>query len=717
MDLVRTLCAGLVGCLALSCSGQPSPREDVTDDVETVQGALSPSYMQTPMRGHELVTRTALDQLLRRNLLPPVMTTDNTGLGPNWNLIIYGTYFADNPWAGMPGAATLPVQNHMTAPSAGTYSSTSGGFTFDVPLPYPLPNLAMNVYSSASIGWVPGGAGHPSTSLRYSLVLEIAPTNYFIYQDPTVQIKDFALDNFYHYALGDLRDLDVFGTELAPIVDGHSPLSLTLFPLYPWHAARSKADWVTWGPEQKAATQGVVDRVVHQDLVKDADFGAAKYGAILYQVARRFFEGSGAEPDLADLVKVGPTVPGWNGGRMQGHGELNEMQLPTFPHTYLGGMPYVCSGSASADPCAAGQPTWPPWTKLEWGANLPARETPRPGRSISAALIYLGWASHMMQDLAMPHHAANWTGKEHETQDNLGNFLDYYLGEYTDPYTGDYTPAPEYSLETFMQAELDDLLGPVWAPKAKADICRTVGIHDSQVKPGPLGWHSVYPVFLENANRSYTSRAEAIDPAYEKAAGRGYVRNAVLGTIKLLLCAAPTGSSLPEDSNCQRASNAYGIVDNVTWGFAPAEVMSWWVNNGCAASPVSLRTCQTFSDTYGMSPYATSWEFIPSELQSWWIDHQCNTTPSQPMSACQRMSDAYGMDPDRSSGWAPQEAIDWWYAHDCLTTPSYASPGLPENCQHISNHYGTNAGVTWGFATQAVRDYWIQMSCQTAPQN
>lgn len=715
MMLGRTFCAGLVGCVGLSACGGATPDNESTEEVKRVQGALSPSYMQTPKRGHELVTMTAIDQLARRNLLPSVMSADNTGLGPNWQLIVYGSYFADNPWVGMPGSPTLAVQNHMTAlaPPRG-YASTNGNFSFEVFDPT-FPNATVNVNSTATIGWMPGDASHPSASLRYSLGMQIVTTHPFPFVnfDPTSEMKDFALDNFYHYALSDLKDLDIFGT-----FSGESAFSLKLYPLYPWHAATSKAEWMSWDSQKKAGIQGVVDGLVNQNLVGNADFGAAKYGAILYQVARRFFEGSGAEPDLADLVKAGPTVPGWNGGQMQGHGGLSEMQLPTFPHTYLGAMPYVCSGSTGTDPCAAGQPTWPPWTRLEWGANLAARETRRPGRSISAALIYLGWAAHMMQDLAMPHHVANWTGKEHERQDSLGNFMDYYLGEYVDPYTGDYTPAPEYSLETFMAAELDELLGPTYAPKAKADICRAVGIHDSQVKPGPLGWHSVYPLFLQNANQSFLNKEEAIDPAVEKARGRSYIRNAVLGTIKLLLCAPPTGSSLPEDAACQKASDAYGIVDNVTWGFAPWEARDWWVINGCAASPVSLRTCQKLSDSYGMSWFAPSWDFMPAELQSWWIDNSCDTAPSQWwVSQCQRMSDTYGADPDRSLGWAPPEAQEWWYTNNCTTTPSYANPGWPDNCQHISDYYGTRAGVTWGFAPEPVRDYWIAFGCQTAPQN
>jgi hypothetical protein len=80
---------------------------------------------------------------------------------------------------------------------------------------------------------------------------------------------------------------------------------------------------------------------------------------------------------------------------MQGHGDLANMSY-AFPHTYLGGMPYVCAGASGGDPCATGTPVWPIWMPAMRAADnasflLRQLEVPRPGRSTRAALIYLGW--------------------------------------------------------------------------------------------------------------------------------------------------------------------------------------------------------------------------------------------------------------------------------------------------------------------------------------
>ena len=59
----------------------------------------------------------------------------------------------------------------------------------------------------------------------------------------------------------------------------------------------------------------------------------------------------------------------------------------------------------SGNPCSDGTPTWPGWVPSHGqdysDAELLARVTDEnPGRNNSAGLIYLGWAAHMIQDLA-----------------------------------------------------------------------------------------------------------------------------------------------------------------------------------------------------------------------------------------------------------------------------------------------------------------------------
>ena len=162
------------------------------------------------------------------------------------------------------------------------------------------------------------------------------------------------------------------------------------------------------------------------------------------------------------------------------------------------------------------------------------------------------------------------------------------------------------------------------------------------------------------------------------------------------------------DSPCQRASDTYGIDANVTWGFAPASVQSWWIANGCDTHARQTLTCQWASDRYGMSP--NNFSFAPPELRTWWTGHGCGTVPSYGNS-CQKASDMYGIDANVTWGFAPSEARTWWTGVGCNTHPTG-----PSTCQKASNRYAIDANVMWGFAPGDVQSWWGPAGCQTRPQ-
>jgi hypothetical protein len=207
--------------------------------------------------------------------------------------------------------------------------------------------------------------------------------------------------------------------------------------------------------------------VVDKDRVfKGSDVSAMAYGVVLYQLARKFWpQNEDSIPDLYELPRVhSPRAP----GRVKtGTLVLDPLPGPIrheikahLPSTYLGGNPFICAPSDREadtqkkkhwDPCRDGKPTWPIWVpdgeafepsagwdcfahtcdeKLEESclsypecvADYHRALVKRfPGKSRQAALIYLGWALHMVQDLAMPRHAANWIGTVHENVERLAD--------------------------------------------------------------------------------------------------------------------------------------------------------------------------------------------------------------------------------------------------------------------------------------------------------
>ncbi|HET9954663.1 MAG TPA: hypothetical protein VFQ61_09165, partial [Polyangiaceae bacterium] len=497
------LCAAMLA-LGSGCSGDVSSmsgNDDTEEPVEEVIQHFDPSPSPEAKKGHVMITLKALQLLRDRGMLPPQLDTPEAEA-----LLVYGNNFGDNTGVGWPNVSErgnvprTPVKNHMSQliprDGAAPFALTSDSFKFDVELDW-WDDPTVTTTASASLAWYPGAVdplndsegNHVSDSARLigstivdaDLALDFIPSAvdcvaslfadpYCHSLEPKPQVKGygFSLDNLYHYAYGDLRDFGV------PYDDKDT--ALRLYPLLPSHIPGYDED-----ESHRDLANKLTARMQNQVILEGADFGAQKYGAILYQLSRRFFSNSRQpEPDLAQLIKVGNDVPGWRTGYMRGQGVIDDVYLE-YPHTYLGGMPYTCAAPSEAwkqqaitafanaraavlelqafgggfgsqlfraradaavkaaapyaDVCAHGRPTWPAWIKSGFkGADQPPQddedllslEVARPGRSDRAALIYLGWAVHMIQDSALPHHVSGWTGNEHSAQDALGDLLFYY---------------------------------------------------------------------------------------------------------------------------------------------------------------------------------------------------------------------------------------------------------------------------------------------------
>jgi hypothetical protein len=191
-------------------------------------------------------------------------------------------------------------------------------------------------------------------------------------------------------------------------------------------------------------------------IFQGSNVGISAYGSTLYQLSRKFAVGSRSAPSLAELELAANGVPdAFSVGTIHPDRDAYDDINAPLPATYLGGMPFTCTGVSAAelgDRCLYGMPTWPNWVPETYDASttaskdhfLEALETERPGRSDRVALTYAGWAAHMIQDAAQPHHAALWTGEAHRAIDEnpdgfvhrTGSFkhcgADTYWKEYVD---------------------------------------------------------------------------------------------------------------------------------------------------------------------------------------------------------------------------------------------------------------------------------------------
>lgn len=366
------------------------------------------------------------------------------------------------------------------------------------------------------------------------------------------QSYDFAVDNLYHYSHNDVLSLSNLPANVGPDV--------ILYPI-------TSGDCGGY----PAISSAAADDFRWQKPIAGAGYGAETYGSILYQMARKFFVGSPGAPTLYDLVPAGnvPMPPQWVNGReqfptgaMKGVNNFSSLYLP-LPSTWLGGMPFICSGGSDAnDPCKDGNPVWPIWVPDTYDpADLVQFQTkllnPTPAQSDTVAWIYLGWALHLIEDLSLPHHAANWTGKEHINQDNCGDKIQIWW------------PEKVQAFNDSVDVQLDALLGPPEAPKSRSEICdSSFGLDAGSVPASGLGWENVRAAYLSTAQTALPNLSEAIgniDAIYKPCTGgssttlcvytqhadfpaacAAFISNAVVSAVRMLYCAAPEDPKPPE---------------------------------------------------------------------------------------------------------------------------------------------------------------------------
>ncbi|MCP4750534.1 MAG: hypothetical protein GY866_06550 [Proteobacteria bacterium] len=211
-------------------------------------------------------------------------------------------------------------------------------------------------------------------------------------------------------------------------------------------------------PRERAILLRSMRGVDKDHVFEKCDVSAMAYGVVLYQLSRKFWPDNETDPpDLYALPRVfshkGPGSPE-TGAITIDHlfGPGSHVERAYLPSTYLGGNPFICAPPEphispkrrKNDVCRWGKPTWPIWVpdyerfdprskddcfsntcvdKLDRSCLVNpscvedfhrSLKTRHPPQSKKAALIYLGWALHMAQDLSMPRHAANWVGTVHD---------------------------------------------------------------------------------------------------------------------------------------------------------------------------------------------------------------------------------------------------------------------------------------------------------------
>ncbi len=164
------------------------------------------------------------------------------------------------------------------------------------------------------------------------------------------------------------------------------------------------------------------------------------------------------------------------------------------------------------------------------------------------------------------------------------------------------------------------------------------------------------------------------------------------------------GCNSAETNACQKAADLYGIVANVTFGFAPPEVQTWWTQNSCSASTASTtaQLCRNASNLYAIVAGST-FGGAPANVQTWWTQKGCNVTPD-----CQAVSDLFGTISNFSWGYAPSYVQSWWTGASCSTTPKLPT----DTCQRAANTFAITANATFGFAPDYVQTWWTGQSCQ-----
>jgi hypothetical protein len=291
----------------------------------------------------------------------------------------FGILFADWPWAGRPGE-----------PSASLFPGAMHRIWTPSPIPTP-PPLRHDATWSFCLGLI-------EPRLSVEMRLRVFPEHIFDRTNPHLRLdwngKLTAPDN--------TRTIDQ-----STAVDNllHYPNSSPILLVTP----NAGADLIVC----EATVEAMGLREV--PLTK-LNVSAMEYGAVLYQLARKFWPSNATMPEISQLPLK----------RDMGEVYLKDQTLK-LPATYLGGQPFICftdpgQSTPTYDTCQSGAPSWPAWvvkTPFDFTQQTMDRiqrelRNPMPRKSVETALVYLGWAIHMMHDLATPVHQSDTTGDFHE---------------------------------------------------------------------------------------------------------------------------------------------------------------------------------------------------------------------------------------------------------------------------------------------------------------
>jgi hypothetical protein len=191
-----------------------------------------------------------------------------------------------------------------------------------------------------------------------------------------------------------------------------------------------------------------------------------------------------------------------------------------------------------------------------------------------------------------------------------------------------------------------------------------------------------------------------------------------------------TSSPMLTMSECQRASNDFGIVSSPRyWGSAPPAVRTWFAATGCNTEPLNQQACQQASNLYGITgaaefktlPDGTKQQlgtstFVfggePDSVRAWFQDRMCRTRQLTTAQQCQLLADRFGIYANHTWGFAAAEQKTFWNGNNCNALAP--RPSSFNACQAASDMFGMTANVTLGFAPAAVRTWWTNNHCQTA---
>ena len=130
---------------------------------------------------------------------------------------------------------------------------------------------------------------------------------------------------------------------------------------------------------------------IYIKVANTGEFAAPDYAQVLFDQALKFWPG-GEKPSLNQL-------PQKDGGTINIIGDSKSLGK-----THIGGLPF-CQQIYNDKFC----PKWPKWAAIDEERPLPVEERYKyPAESERNAMIYLGWAIHLLQDITVPQNAINY---------------------------------------------------------------------------------------------------------------------------------------------------------------------------------------------------------------------------------------------------------------------------------------------------------------------